>query len=44
MSEEEIEINKAIKEELKSYPVIDFIETTPVDSFEMGGKMHYIQF
>jgi hypothetical protein len=44
MSNDEIEINKAIHEELKSYPVIDFIETIPVDSFEMSGKIHFIQY
>lgn len=44
MSEEETEIHKAIEEEKSSYPVIDFIRTTPVDEFEMNGKIHYIQY
>jgi len=44
MPEDEIEINKAIEQELNLYPVIDFIETTPVDSFEMNGKIHFIQY
>lgn len=44
MSENEIEELKEIKEIQNSYPVIDFIQTIPVDSFEMDGKMHFIQY
>lgn len=44
MSENEIEELKEIKEIQNSYPVIDFIQTIPVDSFEMGGKIHFIQY
>jgi len=44
MSENEIEELKEIKEIQNSYPVIDFIQTIPVDNFEMGGKIHFIQY
>lgn len=44
MTENEIEEIKEIEETKNSYPVIDFIETTPVNEFEFGGRMYYIQY
>ncbi len=41
MTDEEIEQIKEIK---NSYTVIDFIETTPVDNFEIHGKLYFIQY
>lgn len=44
MTEEQIENLKEINETKNSYPVLDFIETIPVDSFEMNGKINFIQY
>ena len=44
MPEEEIEENKELEEIKNSYPVIDFVQTIPVDNFEMNGKTYFIQY
>ena len=44
MTEQEIEQLKEIDEIKHSNPILDFIETIAVDSFEMNGKIHYIQY
>ncbi len=44
MTEEEIEENDEINEIKHSQPVIDFIETMPVQQFELHGKTCFIQY
>ena len=41
---EETEQRKELKEIENSYPVIDFIQTIPVDNFEMNGRTYFIQY
>jgi len=44
MNDEEIEYNKEMEEIKNSYPIIDFIETIPVNSFELHGKIQFIYY
>lgn len=38
------EIDKILEEIQSSFPVIDFIETTPVDEFTLNGKPQFILY
>ena len=38
------EIDKILEDIESSFPIIDFIETTPVDVFELRGKLQFILY
>ena len=44
MIENEIENNREIDEIKNSIPIIDFINSPICDSFEINGKLIYIQY
>lgn len=44
MNKSEKLINIIFEELLNSYPIIDFIDTIPVDSFQLNGKLQFIQY